>query len=128
MDANNWYGYAMPKFLPTGWFKWIDPQKSNLNKYNKNISKDCVLEVDLEYPKELHELHNDYLLAPDKTEIKRKMLSKYQLLIADSYNISSSNVKELVPTFFDEQNYVFHYENIQLYLRLVLKLKRNIAY
>ena len=104
MDANNWYGYAMPKFLPTGWFKWIDPQKSNLNKYNKNISKDCVLEVDLEYPKELHELHNDYLLAPDKTEIKRKMLSKYQLLIADSYNISSSNVKELVPTFFDEQN------------------------
>ena len=49
---------------------------------------------DLEYPKELHELHNDYPLAPDKIEIKRDMLSKYYLKIADLYNISSRNVKK----------------------------------
>ena len=47
--------------------------------------KGCVLEVDLEYPKELHELHNDYPLAPNKIEIKREMLSEYQLKNADSY-------------------------------------------
>ena len=49
------------------------------NKYTNNSSKGCVLEVDLEYPKELRELHNDYPLAPDKLEIKREILSDYLL-------------------------------------------------
>ena len=66
---NNLYGYAMSKFLPKREFKWIDPKESDLNKYNSNSSKECVLEVDLEYPKELQELHNDYRLASDKVEI-----------------------------------------------------------
>ena len=69
----------MSKFLPAGEFKWIEPKKFDSNKYSSNISKGCVLEVDLEYPKELCELHNDYLLTPDKIEIKEKMLSKYQV-------------------------------------------------
>ena len=47
-DANNLYGYAMSKFLPTSRFKWIDPKVFDLNKYNSNNSKGCVLEVDLE--------------------------------------------------------------------------------
>ena len=52
-----------------------------LNEYTSNSSKGCVLEIDLEYPKELRELQNDYPLAPDKIEIKREMLSDYQLKI-----------------------------------------------
>ena len=44
-----------------------------MNKYTSNNSKGCVLEVDLEYSKELWELHNDYPLAPDKIEIEREM-------------------------------------------------------
>ena len=51
------------------------------------------------------------------------MLSDYQLKIADLYNIPIDNVKKLVPNFFDTQKYVIHYENLQLYLRLGLKLK-----
>ena len=51
------------------------------------------MEVDLEYPKELQELRNDYLLAPDKIEIKREMLSEYQLKIADLYSIPIGKVK-----------------------------------
>ena len=77
LDANNLCGYAMFKFLPTSGFKWIDPKEFDLNKYSSNSSKWCVLEVDLEYPKELRELHNDYPLAPDKIVIKREMLSDY---------------------------------------------------
>ena len=50
-----------------------------LNKYTSNSSKGCVLEVDLEYSIELQEWHNDYPLAPDKIEIKREMLTNYQL-------------------------------------------------
>ena len=48
------------KFLPTSGFKWIDPKEFNLNKYTSISSEDCVPEVDLEYPKALRELHNDY--------------------------------------------------------------------
>ena len=62
----------MSKFLPTGGFKWIDPKLFDLNKYSSNNSKGCVLEADLEYPKELRELHNDYPLAPDKMKSKEK--------------------------------------------------------
>ena len=68
-----------------------------MNKYTSNSSKGCVLEVDLEYPKELRELYNSYTLAPDKIELKREMLSEYQLNIADLYNIANSNAKKLVP-------------------------------
>ena len=62
----------MSKFLPTNRFKWIDPKVFDLNKYTSNSSKGCVLEVDLKYPKELRELHNDYPLAPDKMKSKEK--------------------------------------------------------
>ena len=51
------------------------------------------------------------------------MLSEYQLKIADLFNISTDNVKKLVPNFFDKEKYVLHYENLQLQLRLNLKLK-----
>ena len=59
-------------------------------------------------------------------EIKREMLSDYQLKITDLYNIPIGNVKKLVPNFFDKEKYVIHYENLLLYLRLGLKLKKNI--
>ena len=91
----------MSKFLLTSEFKWIDPKEFDLNKYTNNSLKGCVLEIDLEYPKELHELHSDYLLVPDEIEIKREMLSQYQLNIADLYNIRFNNVINLLPNFFD---------------------------
>ena len=88
----------MLKFLPTSGFKWIDHYEFDLNKYTSNI---------LEYPKEIKELHNDYPLAPDKIEIKRKMLSENQLKIAALYNILIGNGKNLVPNFFDKKNMLF---------------------
>ena len=71
MNTNNLHGYAISKFLPTSGFKWINSKEFDLNKYTSNSSKGCVLEVDLEYPKELRELHNNYSLATDKVEIKK---------------------------------------------------------
>ena len=67
----------------------------------------------------------NYPLAPDKIEIKREMLTDYQLKIANLYNIPIGNVKKLVPNFFDNEIYVIHYENLQLYLKLGLKFKKN---
>ena len=71
------------------------------------------------------ELHNDYPLAPDKIEMKREVLSNYQLKVADHYNIPIDNVKKLVPNFLDKEKYVIHYENLKLYIRLGLKLKKK---
>ena len=75
----------------------------------------------------LKELHNDYPLAPEKIEIKREMLSDYQLKTADLYNIPIDNVKKLVPNVSDKEKYVIHYENLLIYLRLRLKLKKYIV-
>ena len=118
LDWNNLYDYAMSKFLLTNGFEWIDPKEFDLNKYTSNSPKGCVLEADLEYSKELRELHNDYRLAPYKIEIKREMFTNYQLKIADLYNIPNDNVKNLVPNFFDKEKYVIHYENLQLRIRI----------
>ena len=112
----------MPKFLPSSGFNWIDPKEFDLNKYTSNSSNGCVLEVTLEYPKQLRELHNDYPLAPDKIEIKREMLSNDQMKISDFYNIPI-DIKKLVLNFLIKKH-VLHYENLQLYLRLGLKLKK----
>ena len=56
------------------------------------------------------------------------MLCEYQLKTADLYNIPIDNVKKLGSTFFDKEKYVFRYENLQLYLRLGVKLKKHITY
>ena len=53
LGANNLYNYAMSKLLPASGFKWIDPKEFDLNRYTSNSSKRCVLEVDLEYPKNM---------------------------------------------------------------------------
>ena len=82
LEAHNLYGYSISTLLPTSEFEWTDSKDFNLNKYN-NSSDGGFLEVDFEYQKEWCQLHNDYPLAPDKTQIKKKMMCKYQLLIAD---------------------------------------------
>ena len=124
MDANNLYGYAMSKFPPTGRFKWIDLKDLDLIKYSKNISEGCVFEVYFKYPEKLCEVHTEDPLAPGKIEIKKELLPKYQLLISDFYKIPIGNVKILVPNFFDKEKYVLHFENLQLYLKLWLKLEK----
>ena len=101
----------------------MDPKIFDSNKYRSNSSKGCVLEADLQF----HELHHDYPLSPDKIEIKKEMLSSYELKISDFYNIPISNDKKLLPNFFDKEEYVLHYENLQLYLRLRLKLKKTLC-
>ena len=67
----------MSKFLPTSGFKWIHPKEFDLNKYSNNSSTGCILEVDLKYLKNLHELYNNYSLAPNKIEINKEMFSSY---------------------------------------------------
>ena len=127
LDANNLYGWAMSQYLPTGNFKWLSQnqiEKTNLGKYTENSKKGLILEVDLEYRQELHDLHNDYPLGPEKIKVAKDMLSDYCKKIADKFNISSGLVHKLIPTLNDKEKYILHYRNLQSYLSLGLKLKK----
>ena len=127
LDANNLYGWAMSQYLPTGNFKWLSQnqiEKTNLGKYTENSKKGLILEVDLEYPQELHDLHNDCPLGPEQIKVAKDMLSDYCKKIADKFNISSGLVHKLIPTLNDKEKYILHYRNLQSYLSLGLKLKK----
>ena len=96
----------MTQYLPYGGFKWLS--KKEIDEFDMNLVKKTssvayILEVDLEYPSELHNLHNDYSLAPEKFEISQDMLSKYCSDIADKYGIKIGGVNKLVPNFRQEK-------------------------
>ena len=127
LDANNLYGWAMSQYLPTGGFRWMTEKqinKINLAQYNEDSKKGLILEVDLEYPDELHNLHNTFPLAPQKVKVTEDMLSDYCKNIAEKYNISTGLVHKLIPTLNNKEKYVIHYRNLQLYLDLGLKLTK----
>ena len=126
LDANNLYGWATPQYLPTGGFKWLTANQINkldIHSLNPEEEKGLILEVDLEYPHELHDLHNDYPLAAEKTKVTKDMLSPYCKQILEKYNVSIGQASKLVPTLANKEKYVLHYCNLQLYLELGLKLK-----
>jgi hypothetical protein len=83
-----------------------------------------ILEVDLAYPAELHNLHNDYPLAPESMNISEDMLSDYSKKLKQKLNIGNSNVPKLVPNLYDKTKYVVHYRNLKFYLEQRLKLTK----
>ena len=100
LHANNLYGAAMSKPLPIRGFKWMNDKE--LLVWRKTP---CILEVDLEYPDKLHDLHNDYPLAPERIMCKNE-------------------VEKLIPNLGNKKKYVLHYENLKQYLDLGLNLTR----
>ena len=95
LDANNLYGSAMSKKLPTHGFKWMTD--TDLIDWEDHS---CILEVDLKYPRSLHQLHNLYPLAPESIKINK--------------------VDKLVPNLNDKKKYIIHYEALKLYQSLGL--------
>ena len=93
-------------------------------KYKEGSKKGVILEVDLEYPQELHDLHNDYPLAPEKMKVAKEMLSPYCESIREKFNTSIGQVHKLIPTLNNKEKYVLHYRNLQQYTDLGLKVKK----
>ena len=80
-----------------------------------------MLEVDLEYPDKLHDLHNDYPLAPEKLEISQNMLSKYCSDIADKHEIKIGGVNKLVPNLRNKKCMLFITEILSCICHLKFK-------
>ena len=126
-DINNLHGCVMSQYLPNNNFKWvknIDKIEQKLMNMKNISSTGYAFEVDLEYPKKLHDIHNDYPLIPEKINIPKEWLSKYCLKIANAHNITTGTVTKLVPNLMNKNNYVIHYRNLQQCLELGIKFKK----
>ena len=97
---NNLYGWAMSEYLPYGGFKQLkNTDKFHIMSISDKSAIGSILEVDLEYPDELHELCNDFPLAPKIFAVSNDMLLNYCKNIADKYEIKVGDVKKINSKF-----------------------------
>ena len=115
----------MSEYLPYEKFEWLENiDEFNVITINEKSDIGYILEVDLEYPKELHELHNDDPSAPEKHAVSSDMLSTYCKNVADKYDTKVGDIKKLIPNLSNKTKYVLQYRNFHLYLSLVIKLTK----
>ena len=109
VDANNLYGKGMSEKLPTGNFRWLSKEKVDMFSVH-NIDAEgetCyILDVNLEYPKAIHDLHNDYPLAVECKYIEEADLSLYNQYFLKEHNEKFKSTKKLYPDLKDKKNYV----------------------
>ena len=113
LDANNLYGWAMSKKLPVNGFKWTDTSETSakhvineefIKNYNENNDKGYIFEVDVKYPKSLHELHSDLPFLSERMEVNK--------------------CKKLVCNLFNKKKYVAHINTLKQALKHGFKLKK----
>ena len=107
LGTNNLYGWAMSKKLPVNGFRWLDSDKTNeineefIKNYNEN---GYIFEVDVRYPKRLHDLHSDLPFLPERIEINK--------------------CKKLICNLSNKKKYVIHVNSLKQALNYGLKLKK----
>ena len=104
LDTNNLYGWAMSQPLPTGGFKWVDVNPNEISELRTRTNEGYVLEVDVSYPEELHNQHNDLPFICERMEI--------------------NGIEKLVPNLRDKKNYVIHIQALNQALQHGLRLDR----
>ena len=104
LDTYNLYGWAMSQPLPTGKFKWVEVQPNEIRKLVKRKDKGYLLEVNVKYPKELHDSHNDLPFMCERIKI--------------------NGVENLIPNLFDKRKYVIHIRALDQALKHGLILEK----
>ncbi|XP_044005483.1 uncharacterized protein LOC122850393 [Aphidius gifuensis] len=108
-DVNNLYGYAMASTLPVGNFQWVENFDINsLQSIGDDAEWGYILEIDLDYPVELHDEHRDLPLAPER----------------QIPPLSTSKCPKLLATLYPKEKYVIHYRNLKQYVSLGMKIKK----
>ena len=113
LDKNGLYTSILSSPLPFSGFEWLTQEEINEMMENHTKIRSCTLEVDLEYPKELHvsRPHNGYPLAVESVVV--------------------DGVRKLIPNLYDKEKYVVHHEALRCYLRngmILKKIHRGISY
>ena len=106
LDVNNLYGWAMSHPLPTGGFRWVDVNPNEISELATRTDKGYILEVDVSYPKELHNPHNVLPFMCERMEI--------------------NGVEKLVPNLRDKKSYVIHIRALAQALKHGLILDKSI--
>lgn len=144
LDANNLYGDSMSQKLPARNFSWLDMDSDMISEiledileksedYWKDSDIGYTLEIDLEYPKELHDDHNDFPLAPEKLTCSEAELSEYsrKLITDEGGRINMPKCEKLVCHLNKREKYTVNIRTLALYRRLgmkVTKIHRGIVY
>ena len=125
LNANNLYGWEMSQALPTGEFKWVDIENLrqearelkrtiDMMVRNSNRGYGYVLEVDVKYPRELHDHHNDLPFMREKIRVKGPA----------GAGAAPHGVEKLVPNLHDKKKYVIHVKALKQALDHGLVLER----
>ena len=112
LDSNNLYGWAMSKKLPVNGFKWIDNietagpviNEDFIKNYDENNDEGYIFEVDVKYPKRIHQLHSDLPFLSEQTEVNK--------------------CKRLICNLFNKKKYVAHINTLKQALNHGLKFKK----
>ena len=110
LDANNLYGWAMSQKLPVNDFKWVKQEDLSqfnedfIKNYDENSNTGYFLEVDIDYPKELFNLHKDLPFLPERKKVEK--------------------VEKLICSIEDKEKYVIHIRALKQALNYGLKLKK----
>ena len=94
----------MSQPLPTGGFRWVDVNPNEMSELATRTDKGYILKVNISYPKELHNAHNDLPFMCERMEI--------------------NGVEKLVPNLRDEKNYVIHIKALDQTLQHRLRLDK----
>jgi hypothetical protein len=131
VDANALYTGSMCEYMPIGGQEWIEPEEvPNILEIPEDSSIGYTLEVDLEYPKELHKTYTAYPLTPENLEVSAEEMSEYQQNLIKNLG-HYTKTKKLVPNLNNKTHYILHYRALQCYLKLgmrITKIHRAIKY
>jgi len=118
LDANNLYGHAMIRPLPYADFQWSQERdlQTLLQYADEEGLHGAIVKVDLQYPADLHDEHNDYPLAPERKLVTGTMLSPYASTLKDKLQIGNDVAEKLVPNLEDKLGYVCDIRALKYYI------------
>lgn len=139
-DSTNLYGNSMCQQLPYKDFEWIDipdltewvaaninswdDREIDFNDFEEEDTTGYILECDIEYPRHLHKLHNEYPLLPENVIPQLEDLNDWQIEIDHNGNPIIPKQAKLCPNLKDKSHYVIHYKNLKYALAQGLILKK----